>query len=207
MVVASAWIILPYYSWRFLTVVTALPVLLACAVSMWLLPESPRWLCNQRRLAEAEEVVLHAMKVNGDHQGELADYSFSLVVDEASLPAKVAGNMKSNLTELFSPDYFFVTLPLWTIWACFGASYYGIVLFTGKLFESEGNDDDGKGSAACSFDYGSIFITTVAEFIGCVLVVRYVDLYGRVKTQAVAYGFGAAGCLLLGNSRAVTISL
>ena len=197
MVAGSAWLVLPHYSWRFLTVLTALPVIATCLVSTCLLPESPRWLLVQHRPQEAEAVLTAATLVNGTRSpAYLAEHPILLEAPAAE-PREGALVL---LAELLSPRHFAVTLPLWTVWACFGAAYYGVLLFTGEMFSSDSGDDgeadDGEGS--CAFDYGPIFLTAVAEFVGCVLIVRFVDSQGRVRTQSVAYGCGAVGCLLMG---------
>ena len=195
----AAWLVLPHYSWRFLTIVTALPVFMTCVVSTWLLPESPRWLCVQRRVQEAEGVITAAVQVNDScSPAYLAEHPILLAAPAAE-PREGALVL---LAELLSPQHFAVTLPLWTVWACFGAAYYGVLLFTGEMFSSDGSgDDDGDddGGGSCSFDYAPIFLTAVAEFVGCVMIVRFVDSQGRVRTQGVAYGLGALGCLLMGE--------
>lgn len=197
----AAWLILPHFSWRFLTIVTALPVLLTCLVSMRLLPESPRWLCVQNRVSEAEEELGAAALVNNKCGAEyLAAHPIMLETEEEEALCEKEEGALLMLRELLSPQHLSVTVPLWTVWTCFGAAYYGVLLFTGHMFSSGGDDgDDDTGS--CSFEYAPIFLTAVAEMLGCVLLVRFVDSRGRVTTQAVAYGMGAIGCLLMGAMR------
>lgn len=195
---ATAWIVLPYYSWRFLTVVTAVPVLVTCLISTQLLPESPRWLCVHRRQEEAQDVLAAASLVNGTCTAlYLEEHPILLHVPEDG----EAEGIWVQLKELLSPQNYAVTLPLWVVWACFGAAYYGILLFTGEMFSSDTDDDaaNDDGGQTCSFDYGPFFITAVAEFVACVLIVRFVDSQGRVRSQSVGYGAGAIGCILMGE--------
>lgn len=193
MVAGLAWLILPHYSWRFLTIGTALPVALTCLVSMRLLPESPRWLCVQHREKEAEEVLTTATLVNGRYSPDLlANNPIEL---KPLLPCEQEDGLIQLLGELISPRHFAVTIPLWTVWACFGAAYYGVLLMTGDMFSSDSDDDSGS----CSFNYGPIFLTAVAELFGCMIIVRFVDSQGRTRTQGVGYGLGAVGCVLMGT--------
>ena len=60
-----AWASLSRYGWRFLTVMTAIPVTVTSLFSVWCLPESPRWLLLKGRFSEAEDVVRKAATVNG----------------------------------------------------------------------------------------------------------------------------------------------
>lgn len=60
-----AWASLSSYGWRFLTIMTAIPVTLTSIFSIIYLPESPRWLLIKGRREEAERIVTNAAAVNG----------------------------------------------------------------------------------------------------------------------------------------------
>jgi len=87
-----------------------------------------------------------------------------------------------------------VSLPLWTVWACFGFTYYGLVLFVGRLYTSS-NDNDNN---SCSFDYSSIFLNAVAELGGVALSALAIDRVGRVQTQTRCYLAAAGAAAAMG---------
>jgi MFS family permease len=64
-VAGVAWAILGSTSWRALAYATAVPVAISCIFSAVYLSESPRWLLEQGRLAEAEKVLKEAGEYNG----------------------------------------------------------------------------------------------------------------------------------------------
>ncbi len=61
-----------------------------------------------------------------------------------------------------------VSLPLWAVWGLFGFTYYGIILFVGRMYTTNTNDD----SKTCSFDYSSIFINATSEVAGVTIRFR-----------------------------------
>ena len=91
MIVAGlAWLSLNQYGWRFLTYMTAIPVTLACIVSIIYLPESARWHLENGRVEEAEKVIIKASEINGQ---QLAPFSLSLPMD-LTTGAKPSGSSR-----------------------------------------------------------------------------------------------------------------
>ena len=106
-----------------------------------------------------------------------------------------------HLRELFtSSTRLRLVLPMWLVWFCFGCTYYGVILFTGRLFEDSGSDDDADddGSSTCSFDYLPMFLSAASEFVGCTVTALTIDRYGRVHSQAAMYSVACLGCVLMG---------
>ena len=66
-----------------------------------------------------------------------------------------------------------VSLPLWAVWGLFGFTYYGIILFVGRMYTTSGSGDDG--SHSCSFDYSSIFINATSEVAGVTISALAID--------------------------------
>lgn len=189
MVAGLAWGSLSQEGWRFLAYMTALPVLVASVVSYFYLPESPRWLLIKGRVAEAEEVVRAAAAVNGIH---MAPFKLKPVM-EMNETIKDA-----NYIDLFrDKEAMKVSIPLWTVWMMFGFTYYGLILFVGRLYSSN-DDDTGDDDGNCSFDYSAIFINAASEVAGVTIGAFLIDHLGRVRSQTSFYLLAALSAFLMG---------
>lgn len=91
----------------------AIPVTASAIASIWLLPESPRWLVVQGRIADAEKVLREAATVNGTY------------MEPFTLNNKVDEEVTVVVTELLKPEMAKVSIPLWIAWLSFGFCYYG----------------------------------------------------------------------------------
>lgn len=96
----------------------------------------------------------------------------------------------SYLDILRDKDMRRVTLPLWVVWALFGFTYYGLILFVTRVY-SKNDDDD---SSTCSFDYASIFYNSLSELAGTTVAVLFIERIGRVNVQIIFYA--VAGVLV-----------
>lgn len=196
-VAGLAWATLDQYGWRFLAYITAVPVLVASVVSFFYLPESPRWLMIKGRVKEAEDIIRAAALVNNFDMGE-----FRLVhinVDELSIKDA------SYLDLLRDKEAMRTSVPLWIVWAMFGFTYYGVILFIGRLYST--SDDDGSDDKKCSFDYASIFINSTAEVAGCTLGALLIDRWGRVKSQTSFYVLAGLAVFLMGFESQASVVL
>lgn len=188
-VAGLAWASLNDYGWRFLAYITALPVAVASIVSYFYLPESPRWLLIKGRVKDAEEVVRAAALVNG-----VVMEPFALKpVHKDELSMKDA-DYRDLLRD---KEAMRVSIPLWFVWLMFGFTYYGLILFVGRLY-SKDDDNDTDDSKTCSFDYSAIFINCSAEVVGCTLGAIFIDRLGRVRSQTVFYLLAGFAVFLMG---------
>jgi putative MFS transporter len=95
--------LVPIYGWQALFLLGTIPGLLITLMVLRL-PESPRWLIRQGRLAEAEAIV-REVEASTEKRNPVE-------------VAPVASQMqKSRWQELFSPVYRSRTFIVWTIWA------------------------------------------------------------------------------------------
>jgi putative MFS transporter len=101
--------LVPIYGWQSLFVLGTVPGLIITYLVLQL-PESPRWLIGQGRLAEAD-LVIRQIEASTDKRTPVA-----------VSPATAGQGKKSRWSELFSPVYLHRTLIVWVIWA----TAYGI---------------------------------------------------------------------------------
>ena len=120
--------------WRIVQVIASVPIVML----LWWrrsLPESPRWLMQQGRSEEAEQVV--------------AKMEASFVRDGKSLPpyenvqipamgARKTGTFSQNLAALWSKGMVRTTVMLWILWISITFSYYGFFTWIPTLLVKEG---------------------------------------------------------------------
>lgn len=121
--------------WRIVQVVSALPIVML----LWWrrsLPESPRWLIERGRSAEAEAEVarIEAQVIPPGHA------SLPLI-DSGELPAvgvRDGGTFTRNLAALWSPSMRRTTVMLWILWVAITFSYYGFFTWIPTLLVKQG---------------------------------------------------------------------
>ncbi|KAH8073698.1 N-methylnicotinate transmembrane transporter [Aureococcus anophagefferens] len=195
---AAAWVALPISSWRSLTVACAAPPAFVFLGLLYCLDESPRFLIDQGRRAEAAAIFRRVAAKNGSSNDPAVVAAIAKVADGESAPPDAATESsltiaKQKLAELFDAKLGPVTAPVWVIWFCFGLNYYGITLLVTRIYAT-GDDDDFK----CTFKYGLIFATFSAELLGALALVPTIDLFGRVPCQVATYAGTCAALLPLG---------
>jgi len=107
---------------------------------------------------------------------------------------------RGKLVNLFDDELRKTTLLLWFIWAVNAFSYYGVVLFTTVLFQSNdqchGGVADGTNSTNVTLtcrpldqkDYMDLLSTTMSEFPGLLLTAFIIEHVGRKRTMAIEFG-------------------
>lgn len=167
------------YGWRWAFVVGAVPALYA-AYLRTALPESPRYLAERGRAAEADAVVRRIERAGG---GAL------LVLGKAIAPVRAA---RSRVADLFAPAYLRRTVMLWILWFGITLTYYGIFLYVPTLLVARGL------SVVRSNEF--FFLSTIAQVPGYFSAAWLVERWGR-KPTLVAYLLGTAlTALLFGSS-------
>jgi len=120
--------------WRITQVITALPIVML----LWwrrALPESPRWLMQRGRSAEAELVVDDMESFFVKRGQVLAPYQD---VNIPALGIRKAGNLFQNLAALWTGGMARTTSMLWILWASITFSYYGFFMWIPTLLVKMG---------------------------------------------------------------------
>ena len=171
--------VLPQFGWRGAFVVAALPALYVAYLRS-ALPESPRYLAERGRTAEADAVVRRVERAGG---GAL------LTLGAAVAPARSG---RTSVTELWKPAYARRTAMLWILWFGITFTYYGIFLYVPSLLAAR------ELSEVRSNEF--FFLSTIAQIPGYFSAAWLVERWGR-KPTLVAYLLGtAAAAFLFGNA-------
>jgi MFS family permease len=189
-VAGVAWGVLPVLGWRYLAFITTVPVLLTTAIAYIHLPESPRWLLSKDREAEAIRIVRDAALINGV---VMPEFRFS-----ASTPDVSEDAMDGSYWELVrTPASRQITLSLWAIWAAFGFSYYGIILFVSRVYSNQDNIT-ASGVPTCEFNYAAIFYNAAAEVVSVFISAALIERLGRRWSQSAFYALGGVAVACMG---------
>ena len=180
--------VLPQFGWRGAFVVAALPALYVAYLRS-ALPESPRYLAERGRNAEADAVVRRVERAGG---------AALLTLGAAVAPARSG---RTSVAELLSPPYRRRTFMLWILWFGVVLTYYGMFLWIPTLLVARGLDDVRGGQANLFF-----FLSTLAQVPGYFSAAWLVERWGR-KPTLVTYLFGtAAAAILFGTSGTGTVA-
>jgi len=167
--------------WRLFVFLCAIPSFISAILCWCFIPESPRWLLSQGRGGEAMEILRNMADWNG-RQG---------VYKEGVVLKDTHEVENSSFAVLLSAKWRRLTLLLWGVWFGFGFSYNGVVLAITRVFQN----DSSKGGTV-SFNFGSIFVSALAEILGVFISAFTLDRAGRISSQ-VAY-FALAGISVTG---------
>ncbi|XP_068609302.1 synaptic vesicle 2-related protein-like [Brachionichthys hirsutus] len=179
-VLLALWI-MPTLGWRWLLIVSTLPLAIFICFCFWL-PESPRFDLLTGNAEKAMATLQRVAKDNG----------------KAMPPGKVTAHTQKDrgqIKDLLSPQYWRMTILLWFLWLSIAFSYYGIILLTTELLQTgdscgtiKGADLDPTCNLECNYltsaDYKSLLWTTFAEVPGIFAVLWIMERIGRRKTMA-----------------------
>jgi putative MFS transporter len=171
--------VLPQFGWRGAFVVAALPALYVAYLRS-ALPESPRYLAERGRSAEADAIVRRVERAGG---GAL------LTLGAAVAPVRSG---RTSIAQLWGRAYARRTAMLWILWFGITFTYYGIFLYIPSLLAARGL------SEVRSNEF--FFLSTIAQIPGYFSAAWLVERWGR-KPTLITYLLGtAAAAFLFGNA-------
>ncbi|KAM3260082.1 hypothetical protein ACQJBY_051383 [Aegilops geniculata] len=202
-----AWVVISALNWRWLLVLTSIPCFLLLPFFR-IIPESPRYLCAQNRMSDATLVLESVSMINQEalppgvltyHRESKVDTLTSeteidhlLPVRETEIECKAnnALSFKSGaaaaLRRLLSPALRRSTLLLWFVYFANSFAYYGVVLLTSQLSDSNRNCPSGLTTVQHQEDanlYRDTFVTSLAEIPGLIVSAILVEWIGRKATM------------------------
>ncbi len=186
----ASWVggrIVPGLGWRAFFLIGVIPAIMAL-VARLTVPESPRFLLNRGRLAEARRSV-EWLSIDE----ALPDTAVTAV----STPDVGVPQDRLTLGALFSPAYRQRTLMLWGIWFAWSFSYFGTLLWLPSLLVQ-------YRSVPGADIFGFMMGFLAAAVTGRVAVVLLIDSIGRKKMIAICGVCAAAAMLVFGQQTAIS---
>jgi putative MFS transporter len=176
----TSWIatmIVPTLGWQSMFWLGILPALLAIALRR-LIPESPRWLAGQGRLAEADAALASI-------EAKIADPK------QLDMPPAVPPIVHANagFADLFKGIYLKRTLCAWTIAFCTSFIGYGLITWLPTLFRTVY-----QLPLAQALQYG--LIINMVGLLGPLCCMLLIDTIGRRFSFAIAF-LGGAICMFV----------
>jgi len=178
---AAGYFLVPVYGWKAMFIVGLVPSVLTIPLR-WLMPESPRWLASQGRIAEAE-VIVQGLEDGLTRRG--------VILPEPKvrlLSAKATA--RSDWRELFEGIYLKRTLMIWCLWVCAYMINNGLITWLPTLYRQVF-----KLPLETSLAYGwTTSAVGVAASIACALLI---DKIGRKSWYTKAFLVGTVPLLAL----------
>ncbi|XP_008002799.1 synaptic vesicle 2-related protein isoform X3 [Macaca nemestrina] len=120
--VVLAVFVMPSLGWRWLLILSAVPLLLFAVLCFWL-PESARY----DVLSGNQEKAIATLKRIATENGAPMPLGKLIISRQED---------RGKMRDLFTPHFRWTTLLLWFIWFSNAFSYYGLVLLTTELFQA-----------------------------------------------------------------------
>jgi putative MFS transporter len=179
-------LMVPRLGWQSMFYLGAAPALLAIVLTR-LLPESPRWLAGQGRVAEAEKIVSQI-----EQQIEASGKKLPPVQLPApgSVPQASASAPPRRWFEMLDRAYRRRTLGVWAMWFCCYSTIYGLNVWVPTLFRT-------IFSLPLPQALGYGLIVQVSGIVGAALCAFTIDKIGRRLWFAGALFGGGVTLLVL----------
>ncbi|KAK2585179.1 hypothetical protein KPH14_008677 [Odynerus spinipes] len=182
--VAIALIIMPTFGWRWLLILSAIPLLIFASITPWL-PESAIFDMTTGKMDKALSTLERIARENKK----------PLPLGRLIMDRFYQTNC-GRFTDVLSKEMCKTSTLLWLVWMATAFCYYGVVLMTTELFHTSSEQcgswtDDEKIENTCQLecrlrrgDYIDLLWTTLAEFPGIFSTVFAIEKIGRRKTMS-----------------------
>ncbi len=178
-------LIVPHFGWRWLFALGALPAVLVFFIRRGV-PESPRWLADQNRHAEARASLAYV---------GVDDATIEQARNELAALPLVPAEPDATFADLFTARYARRVAHTWLMWFCSGFAATAFLVWLPSIFATYYHINLTR-----TLVY--TFIVAGTSVVGRVCAFSLIDLLGR-KTLIVI-GFGVAGCAALMFTGATT---
>jgi putative MFS transporter len=183
--------------WRIVQVVCALPIVML----LWWrrsLPESPRWLIERGRSAEAEAEV---QRIEAD---AMQEHAILPPLDSVEIPTasvRKGGTFAGNLAALWSPSMRRTTIMLWILWIAITFSYYGFFTWIPSLLVKQGM------TTTKSFGYSIIiYLAQVPGYYSAAFLSEKLDRKWTIVVYMLLGGVSAYLMSNAGSDASITIA-
>jgi putative MFS transporter len=119
--------VVPHLGWQWMFVVGAVPAILTIILRR-LVPESPRWLARNGRIAEADRVLSDIELVVAKQSGKPLPPPEPVHASEMSI--------QGRFSHLFFAIYLRRTILVWTMWFCSAMILYGLMTWLPTIFRT-----------------------------------------------------------------------
>jgi len=177
-------VLLGSYGWRSVFIAQAIPALFLFVVRFFV-PESPRWLADQGRAAEANAVMAEIERNVSARLG-------APLPEPRPLAVTAQGARRFSFLELWSKGYASRTVMIWLTWFFALLGFYGLTTWLGALLQQQGY------SVAKSVEY--TILISLAGIPGFITSAWLVEYWGRKPTAVLMLLGSAIAAYLYGNA-------
>ncbi len=172
--------------WRWVIIITALPVLL---LIWWRrgLPESPRWLLIRNRVPDAVAVIEQLERTVAQATGRPLPPVERIVSSQATVA--IGGTFKSNLASLWLKRVARTTMMMWVLWFAITFAYYGFFTWIPTLLVKSG--------LTITKSFGYSIVIYLAQIPGYYSAAWLNERLGRKYTIVLYMALGAVSALLM----------